>query len=341
LLGIIVSRFKKTDSPIWFIATLIFLIPLAEVNQFHINRPPSAALNTSNLTERLDLQTTLKDLKSKFPKDCGVVNLPIYPFPEFDRPDDQNIDYGQLQLPILDDGYFRWSYAGIKATQNFARWQPLVSVCPPFSRAGIVSQIEYAYAVGACGSLIDKTYLNDSEILDLGKLSVNGCTSELRGTRLENRSRYVSFSYLGDLCQLNISPSIKKLASDSASEKMIWRIDQSSTLGFQDVWQIFPHTSSINARVKTVSKEDSSDLFLRIRVLSPKALNTLEFNICVSNLETNEKQCVDFSSNGNGFGEVQLPQSLLGGKVLRFSVSLSSNGENEVSGWGIQIGMGK
>jgi hypothetical protein len=67
----------------------------------------------------------------------------------------------------------------------------------------------------------------------------------------------------------------------------------------------------------------------------------LEFNICVSNLETNEKQCVDFSSNGNGFGEVQLPQSLLGGKVLRFSVSLSSNGENEVSGWGIQIGMGK
>lgn len=341
LLGIIVSRFKKTDSPIWFIATLIFLIPLAEVNQFHINRPPSAALNTSNLTERLDLQTTLKDLKSKFPKDCGVVNLPIYPFPEFDRPDDQNIDYGQLQLPILDDGYFRWSYAGIKATQNFARWQPLVSEFPPFSRAGIVSQIEYAYAVGACGSLIDKTYLNDSEILDLGKLSVNGCTSELRGTRLENRSRYVSVSYLGDLCQLNISPSIKKLASDSASEKMIWRIDQSSTLGFQDVWQIFPHTSSINARVKTVSKEDSSDLFLRIRVLSPKALNTLEFNICVSNLETNEKQCVDFSSNGNGFGEVQLPQSLLGGKVLRFSVSLSSNGENEVSGWGIQIGMGK
>jgi hypothetical protein len=131
------------------------------------------------------------------------------------------------------------------------------------------------------------------------------------------------------------------LAIDSASKKMIWRIDQSSTLGFQDVWQIFPYTSSINARVKTVSKEDSSDLFLRIRVLSPKALNTLEFNICVSNLETNKKQCVDFSSNGNGFGEVRLPQSLLGGTVPRFSVSLSSNGENEVSGWGIQIGMGK
>ena len=341
LVGMIISRFKKTDSPIWLIASLILLIPLAELNQFHINRPPSAALNASNLTQELDLRTTLKDLKSKFPKDCAVINLPIYPFPEFDRPDDQNIDYGQLQLPILDDGYFQWSYAGIKATQNFARWQPLVSEFPPFSRARISSQIEYAYAVGACGSLIDRTYLNESEMLDLEKLSINRCTSELMGTRLENRARYVSVSYLGDICQLNISPSIEKLVSDSASEKMIWRIDQSSTLGFQDVWQIFPYTSSINARVKTAARENPSNLFLRIRVLSPKPLNTLKLNICISNLETSEKQCVDFSSDGNGFGEVRLPQSLLGGKVARFSASLTSYGESELSSWGIHIGMRK
>jgi len=341
LLGILFTQLKKTNQMTWVIAATLIVIPIVEINQFHISRPPSGALSDSARTQSTELKSSLEDLKAKYPRDCSIVNLPVYPFPEFDRPDDQNIDYGQLQIPILDSGYFRWSYSGIKATQNFAAWQPLISEFPPFTRASISDQVDYAKAVGACGSLIDRTYLTEVEKLDLEELTSNRdiCASELTGSLFENRSRFVSISFQGNACKLANSKEFENMARESSVGKFLWRIDQSSPLEYKGSWQVFPYSSTINARLKTNSNNNGASLVLRIRIASIKSINDSKLNVCITHSNSSDIQCLDVISDAEGLAEVQIPQTLMSGKTERFTVSLTSNSENKVSSWGIQVGL--
>ena len=346
LIGIIVTRIQRTSAIVWIITPTLFLIPLLEINQFHINRPTSMELSQAVKSQNLKFETVLNELKIKFQENCSLVNLPIYPFPEFDVQNDQNIDYGQLQVPILDDGYFKWSYAGIKATSNFATWQPLISEFPPFSRASIEDQIKYAKSIGACGAFIDRTYLIESENRDLNRVfqSKDFCISELAGTHNANtnkvsQNRYVSVSFIGNECQLSIPKDLVKLAAESTSGKFVWRIDQSSTMPYNGGWQVFPYSSTINARVRAQMDNERSTLILRVRGISAESLANASLSICITHKNSGVVSCSDAESNLDGIAEIKLPQELINGKMEQFSVSLKNNGGIEISRWGIQVGL--
>jgi hypothetical protein len=346
LIGIIVTRIQKTTATVWIVTPILFFIPLVEINQFHINRPTSVELSQSEKSQNLKFETVLNELKYKFQENCSLVNLPIYPFPEFDVQNDQNIDYGQLQVPILDDGYFKWSYAGIKATRNFATWQPLISEFPPFSRASIEDQIKYAKSIGACGALIDRTYLIESENRDLNKIftSKDFCISELAGTHDANpnqvsQNRYVLASFRGNECQFSIPKDLVKLATESTSGKFVWRIDQSSTMPYNGGWQVFPYSSTINARVRAQMDNERSTLVLRVRVVSTESMANSSLSICITHMNSGGVSCSDAESNLDGITEIKLPQELIYGKMEQFSVTLKNNSRIEISGWGIQVGL--
>jgi hypothetical protein len=340
LLGLFLSRLRKSDLVIWPLLIVFIFIPLFEVKQFSTNRPPSIALSNSADEQFQDFQLALNELRAIYPKDCSLVNLPLYPFPEFDRPDDNNIDYGQLQLPIIDEGYFKWSYAGVKATENFATWQPLISEFPPFARAQIEDQINYAESLGACGVLIDRTFLTVVENLDLRV--INGrqpsCISELLGPTTDTFSRYISINFFETKCKSIPVPGSKSIVDYFPPKGLVWRIDQSSEQIYKGLFQVFPASSSISLRLQADLNPIKEPHFLKIRIFSDEQLVKSQVTVLFTNLRNGEIQSFAVAPNSEGNASIQLPSSFVTGKIEKISVTLTNFDESNVSSWGIQVG---
>jgi len=349
LLGLLISRVKKSELIrlsknkliILPMAILLISFPISDARQFGMYRPPSIALNDATTSQLKDFQRVLNELKTIHPKNCSIVNLPIYPFPEFDRPDDQNIDYGQLQIPIVDQGYFRWSYAGIKGTENFASWQFLISEFPPFARANLDEQVDFAQSLGACGALIDRTYLNESDNLNLGIILKERatCISELSGPQLGTSSRFVSINLQETVCKSRPVVGSQSFADDSPGKKFVWRIDQSSELGFNGLYQVFPRSSTINLRLRAERTSNQHVYLMRIRMFSDQKLNNSMFTLSLTSLKNGQVENFEFTPNSEGETAIQLPPTLITGKIEKFSVALTTSDNSEVSSWGIQIGV--
>ena len=348
LLGLVISRIKRSELvtfnkynlTILPMAILLIFIPVSEANQFGMNRPPSIALNDARTSQFKDFQLVLNELKAIHSRNCSIVNLPIYPFPEFDRADDQNIDYGQLQIPIMDQSYFRWSYAGIKGTENFAAWQFLISEFPPFARANLEEQVDFAQFLGACGVLIDRTYLNESENLSLGLILKNRatCIYELSGPRSGTSSRFVSINLQETVCKLRPLPGSQSFVDNSTTKKFVWRIDQSTELGFNGLYQVFPTSSRINLRLRVERNDNQHVYLMRIRMFSEKQLINSQFTVSLTDFKNVEIKSFEVTPNNEGETSIQLPSSLVTGRIEKFSVTLTNIGKSEVSSWGIQIG---
>lgn len=340
LLGFLISHLRKSELIVWPIVTLFVFIPIFEAKQFGINRPLSSTLNKSTSLQVQEFRSVLKELRATYPKNCSLVNLPLYPFPEFDRPDDKNIDYGQLQLPIIDEGYFRWSYAGIKSTENYGTWQPLISEFPPFTRANLYDQVNYAESLGACGVLIDRTFLNEVENLDFQILLKKraSCISELSSPSADTSSRYTSINFHNTFCKSKSEPGPKHLVDYSPPKNLIWRIDQSSELNFNGLFQVFPASTSINLRLRSDPNRVEQPYHLKIRIFSDKQLDKSQFTLLLTNFKNGEIQRFVVVPNSVGFTSIELPSSLVTGKTEKFSVTLMSSSKSEVLTWGIQIG---
>lgn len=335
--GLLLSRQKKFNPIIWPIIVLLIFIPSFEVKQFNMNRPTSSALNNSAESHFQNFKLALNELEAIYPKNCSLVNLPIYPFPEFDRPDDKNIDYGQLQLPIIDPGYFQWSYAGVKSTENFEAWQSLISEFPPFNRANLGEQVNYAQSLGACGVLIDRTFLNDVENLDLVRMLKEraSCISKLNN---DIGGRFVSINFRDGACSISPDTGSNPTVNDHTLKKLIWRIDQSSELGFNGLFQTFPATSAINLRLWADQNNTHREYELVIRIFSGEQLENSQFTLLITDLRSGEFQSFVIKPDSQGVATIQLPSKFLTGKVEKFSATLTTIGESEFSSWAVRVG---
>jgi hypothetical protein len=340
LLGLFLTKLKRSQLTTFSIAAIVAIVPILEYNQFRMNRPPSIALNNVTTSQNKEFESTLLDLREKYNKNCSLVNLPLYPFPEFDRVDDKNIDYGQHQLSILDYGYFRWSYGGIKATENFRVWQPLVSEFPPFARASIGDQISYGNFVGACGALVDRSYLNEGEKLELQILLANPsmCASELDGPMIDNLARFLTFEYQPNKCKSKSNPELEKLALDTLDKNLVWRVDQSSEIGFEGSYQMFTTSTAINVRLRATQSSSRSGLILRLKLASDNLTVDSSRTLTITSLENQKTQSFRIKFNTGGLGWVELPANLASGELERMTLSLSDEGMGEIGTWGIQLG---
>lgn len=337
--GLLLSRQKKFDPIVWPIIVLLIFIPSFEVKQFNMNRPTSSSLNNSTESQFKNFKLALKELEAMYPKNCSLVNLPIYPFPEFDMANDKNIDYGQLQLPMIDTGYFRWSYAGVKATENFAAWQSLISEFPPFTRANLGVQVDYAKSLGACGVLIDRSFLTQVENLDLGLIlkERSSCVSKLNEGSEDTGGRFVSINFRKGACRISTNPKSNPTVNDPTIKKLIWRIDQSSELGFNGLFQTFPSTSAINLRLWADQNNTHREYKLVIRIFSDEQLEDSQFTLLITDLRSGEFQSFVIKPNSQGVATIQLPPKFLTGKVEKFSATLTSIGKSEFSSWAVRV----
>jgi hypothetical protein len=340
LLGFFLTKLNRSQLVIYPMAIIMVTVPILEYNQFRQNRPPSLVLNDAAISQNTEFTSTLTELQKTYANNCSLINLPLYPFPEFDRPDDKNIDYGQLQLSMLDDGYFRWSYGGIKATENFRVWQPLVSEFPPFARASIANQITYGYFAGACGAVVDRSYLNVQEMVDLQRLIANAtlCTLELDGPMFDNQPRFVNIKYQGNICKSKSDPELEQLAGDSLGNHIAWRVDQSSEIGFKDSYQMFSISTSINVRLRLAQSSNVSGVILRVRLTSENLAANSSRTLTVTNFENGETKSYRIKFDTDGLGWLELPANFTQGGLKKLTISLTNEGQGEIDTWGIQLG---
>ena len=325
-----------------FVLLILFIaIPAMEVNQFHGNRPTSAALNAASLVDNVSTTQTVNQMRSIYSERCPISLLPVYPFPEFDRPDDSNIDYGLARLPLSDDSYFRWSYAGIKASKNFSSWQPLVSEFPPFARAGIKFQIDYSHALGVCGVVIDRSYLNSSEKAELStilELKTYSCEQDLIGEKFENLFRYVTINFRGEKCSPKLDKTTVKYATSNAGKSFLWRIDQGGSTYFLERWQMFGAETPISLRLNIGNQESGGKLEFIFRFTGNESLlEKREFSICLLSNELELNQCKKIRISSAGIGRLPVPQQLYSSGLKKIIVSIDAAQSLDSLNWGITV----
>jgi hypothetical protein len=322
------------------ILILCLLLPVLDSFSFRNVRPDSDALNQSNVRKKIQLSSSFDYLKSEFTKGCSLVNLPIYPFPEFDIPNDNNIDYAHLELPLVNSRYFQWSYGGIKSTENFSPWQQLVSEYPPFYRANLNNQILYASKMGACGAVIDVSYLVPAEILELNKIinAFSPCVRALPGPNFDNRSRYYSINFKEKTCNERLGRANNLALVNNPETDLTWRIDQPISLEFKSDWQLFDPETPISVRTYVKSNVNKSDVILSVRVAD--SMNSIqESEVCIFRKDQSDSLCKEINFNSNGIANVSISDFIIKDKIDKFSVSLDLHSKESVKNWGIKINL--
>jgi hypothetical protein len=334
ILGIFLSS-KFVAGRFLLVSLVVFSLSLGyELSIFAKSRMSSSALSKISNDNNSNYQIALDDLESIYEPGCALVNLPLYPFPEFDRSDDFNGDYSLLDLPIRDNEIFKWSYGGIKATENFRQWQSLISEFPPFNRSGIRYQINRGYISGACGVIIDKTYLVQQEKNDLADLVNNKiypCTRSISGPKFDQEFRYLSIQFNSEKCKPSKSLISKDEIQDYLnSEKVLWRFDEGTSVGFIGVRQVFDIKSSILFRFYLPSNIKNYDL--RIQLFGKKLKN---INLCLQSDNFSKYPCVVQKLDSSNIGVFKIPASILKTGINKFRVNLGLSPEEEMLGWSV------
>ena len=142
---------------------LIVLMTFAimDIRTFREGRAPASILNEIASDKISNARRITSSINLN--RNCVIVSVPYYPFPEFDIPTDKAQDYDQLQIPRLFSPEIAWTTGGIKGTVPNYWLQNLQSEVPPFNRVSLVNQIAYGIQINPCVIAIHLNQLTLSE----------------------------------------------------------------------------------------------------------------------------------------------------------------------------------
>jgi len=327
LLLLAIQRLRRPTIRFLLVA-LIVIVQLLEVNFYRKTFPDGRALAAAANETRVLRQSTIDDLASKFATDCPIAQLPIYPFPEYDSPNDSNGDYGLFDLPLVDDHRFRWSYGAIKNTDAARHYAPFVSQQPPFARISLGQQIQYWAALRPCGAVIDRTYLyvNEQQELDaIQAKSQRECARPLKGEMFKDSSRFVLLDLSTAACQPHIGALTQQLVTLAKSNEILW---QPMTVGierFERYWAMMPAGSPHQLMYSVRGNQTSLDVRMLVLVLAgTKPFANQPVELCVNDAETT---CHPLFTNSAGL--MELPLTLFASDQLHsmLSVSIAANSD--------------
>lgn len=342
LLALLITKIWDRRLVASILTAALLVVPMTEAYFFHRDRPASVALSNAAVSTHALRAATLGAMKSLYSKGCPIFLAPVYPFPEFDRPDDANIDYAELDLPLQDDGYFKWSYPAVKDTTNWAVFQPLVSEQPPFPRASLGYQISYARTLGACGSVIDRTLLTPDELTQLGQIASDfkGCFVELPGETFLAGQRFASLNFKSKGCDTTVDPAISNFAKANLSSNFLWRIDQPNGLKYIDKWQVFTNTSPIDFRlIKSDTLGAKSPIYSFIFTPANSATPPMTVKVCLRRTSDVVPVCADVQLNKNGEGSLVGEASQLKTNVQKYEFTVAAESAALITNWGVVVGI--
>lgn len=326
----LLSKQSKKSISLW-------LVPIITLHFFALDNYRESRLDSQLLNkiynEKMQLNAiTIKAMERIFPQNCSFVQLPFYPFPEFDSPNDKNTDYALLDLPVSKNN-FRWSYGGIKSTEDFAKYQNLVSEFPNFSRASLETQLLTAENLEPCGIVIDKSFLSMKETEELRKIhdkSKSGCILELPGEMLEQSSRYSLINYKAKDCSSSEFTSEKLVPTN---DNLISRIDSPYSLGFVRDFEMFKLDQVISVRVMI---RNNAKFLLLVSLPEMGKLEAEKLSVCfVSGSSSSICKKVEFMKNG--LYKVNFDWNLVNKRLYILDFKLESSGMDTNMSWGLRL----
>jgi hypothetical protein len=238
-----------------FMLGIMIVLNLVEGITLRADRPLSTALNVSSEVNKTGSLAIIGDLKKRYPQGCGIFQVPVYPFPEFDTPDDAVNDYAQFLVSINDNKYFKWTYGGIKATENAKYFQQLYSEFPPFTRATLKLQLDYANSMGACAIFIDRDALNNFERADLQSLLDGYPEKCVVSHKLGNSERYVEIDIHSKPCKPAPNYVAQELYSRFKNADFLWRVDEPANLQITNNGTFFEAKTKLHLRLTPIDKK--------------------------------------------------------------------------------------
>jgi hypothetical protein len=327
-------RQRELQFPVCFV--LVF-IQLLEVNAYRQTFPDGKIVAAVAAEARQLRQMTVSELATKWPQNCAIAQLPIYPYPEYNPPDDSNGDYGLLDLPLVDEYGFRWSYGAVKNTSASRHYAPFVAQQPPFARISLHQQIQYWAALRPCGIVIDRTYLYQPEWSELETVIESFgvvCATELKGEQYNGAPRFVMLNLSNTGCIPRIGSLTSELVKAASSNEVFW---QPTTVGikkFERYWGMIgvgtPHQLMYSVR----GGRESLNVRLTVLVVNPDTPAAgLPVNVCITDVKS---QCQAIVTDGAGIADIPftLRSSRDRHEILTVLVSADDGQARE---WGVII----
>jgi hypothetical protein len=265
---------------------IMFVLNFYEWTSLRADRPLSTTLNVSSEVNKNSSLVIIDDLKVKYPHGCGIFQIPVYPFPEFDTPDDAVNDYAQFLVSINDRRYFKWSYGGIKATENAKYFQQMFSEFPPFTRATLKLQSDYANSMGACAIFIDRDALNNSERAGLQSLLDGYPEKCVVSHQLGNSERYVEIDLHSKLCRSVPNYVTQELYSRFKTSDFLWRVDEPGNLQITNNGTFFEAKTKLHLRLMPIDKKANT-----IKVYFQSSQSDKPAKVCFSTNNLKETIC--------------------------------------------------
>jgi len=340
ILLILIQCAKKYTISAGALIAVLLVVPYFEATNFRNSRPASIDI-TRVAVEGVDIRNlTLLDMKRSLKEKCSIFQIPIYPYPEFDIPNDSVGDYAGIAIAAQDYGYFKWSSPSIKDTYDWKALEPLVSQSPNFARVDVRYSLEYGKALSACAALIDRGQLTNQENQELSDLAnASKCFSNLKGEKFGISSRYVMYKY-GSECPKVIQNETINFARSNQSGSYLWKIDQAFGIEFVNGIQMFPTDSVINIRLIS-GAEKVKPLTLKFFFQDAGEFGNYQrnVNICIHHITSNRKSCVQSKMKKDQTIELKLNATEIssGLNKMEFSLPDSENVQTIKGHWGVVL----
>jgi hypothetical protein len=343
LLVVITTRIKKYSLVGGALVLILVLLPFFEASEFRSNRPASVDISRVAGEAKTQRLLTLKTLQQLLPQNCVIFQVPIYPYPEFDRPDDSVGDYASILLPAEDYGYFKWSNPAIKNSYNWLSLQPLVSENPDFVRVSPRYSIQYAKALGACAVLIDRAMLTSLETLDFNGFKLKSeCKFDLPGETFNDIPRFQVIELRSEFCNIVVPKKVSDFVLSNSSGKFLWKIDQAYGVEYRDGVQIFNTSSAINARVIRGLKFNRQSAYVwKISLFDSQKSEILglKLNVCIYNINKKVKFCNQSNLDSDSRLEISQNQEELSPNLTKFEFTIDGleTLPSNISYWGVNL----
>jgi hypothetical protein len=225
----------------------------------------------------------------------------------------------------------------MKNTSAFRFFAPLVTQQPPFGRADLATQIEYAAALNPCAVVIDRSYLYEEELRDLGisKIGViSKCIRKLDGEKFQEESRYFLLDFREQRCTPRVSTAVRRSVDLVSSGDFQW---QNITGGIEEYYKEFPLVAITQQNVIMYALRggsESENLSLSLMLYSqgqPVSDNSFQFCIYIP-----KAKCEQARTDAKGLASVQI--TLRESSYFHSIINISVNNAGElVDQWGVSL----
>jgi hypothetical protein len=331
----VLEKIRVTNRTKAFALIFILFIGLIDAYSFKLARPTSYSIDKIANKLKDQRNVTIENMRDMFPLDCATALIPIQPFPEFDHPGDNNIDYAQFDLLLNGNSQFKWNVGNFKNTVENRLYENLYSQVPNFLRTDLIFLLNYMKAAKFCGAVLDRTLMTSTENIDFESLKksefykVNNCIIDLGGETFRNVSRYYAFDFQKVNCNLPDYVLAARWYELNSQNHFTWKNESPYGSKYIHGLQYFKLTDEIDLRI--LPRKYSRSAQIHVYVESERYLDKI--NLCIK-IDSGNEKCSTIQRNPENYYSLLLEERFEKNQIYSMSFKLNDY-EHGLNHWAV------